>query len=163
MISMDRQIIAQICAHAEDAYPFECCGIVTGSANGREWAVHRCANIQNRLHEEDPQQFPEDARTAYYVDPGDQFRILREAKRAEHTIKGFYHSHPDHEAYFSKHDEERSLIWGEPAYPGAWYMIVSVKRGKAKDIACFAWDKDKRAFSRQPIDLLDRGNQEKEL
>lgn len=158
MISMDRRILTQICAHAEEAYPFECCGMVTGSADGREWTVHRCTNIQNRLHEEDPRQFPEDARTAYYMDPGEQLRILQEAERADYTIQGLYHSHPDHNAYFSRKDEERALIWGEPAYPGAWYMVVSVKNDKAKDVACFAWDKDKRVFHRKHLDLLDAGN-----
>lgn len=157
MIAVDRRTLTQIRAHAEDAYPFECCGIVTGSADNREWIVHRCANIQNRLHEEDPQQFPEDARTAYYLDPEEQFHILQESERVEHTIKGFYHSHPDHDAYFSKSDAEKALIWGEPAYPGTWYMVVSVKHGQAKDIVCFAWDENRRTFVRQRIHLLDGG------
>ena len=51
-----------ITAHALDAYPEECCGVILSRGGGEE--VRRLENIQNTLHEKDPETYPRDARTA---------------------------------------------------------------------------------------------------
>ena len=40
-----------------------------------------------------------------------------------------YHSHVDAGAYFSETDRRQALVGGEPAYPGAVYVVTSVVRG----------------------------------
>ena len=59
--------------HAVGEYPHECCGIVLGKiGSADENILYRCENIQNRLHEKDPETFTRDARTAFYIDPKDK-------------------------------------------------------------------------------------------
>ena len=131
--------LSEIRDHAEREYPYECCGIVVGTPEGA-WIVHPCANVQDELHRRNPSSFSRDARTAYYIDPREQMRIFQDAEKRGWTIRGFYHSHPDHPARFSEEDEQRAMPWGTPLYPEVFHLIVEVLRGSARHFACFAWD-----------------------
>jgi proteasome lid subunit RPN8/RPN11 len=100
------------------------------------------ANIQNRLHAEDPVANPRDARTAYQMEPRELFEVNRDGDRSGWSIVLFYHSHPSHGAYFSDTDRARAL-WGdpadgtEPAYPGVAYMVVSVYDREVRDVQVY--------------------------
>jgi hypothetical protein len=59
--------LAAIRAHACEAYPDECCGLIV-ERDGREGVV-RVTNIQNELHAQDPGQFPRTAAIAYTMGP----------------------------------------------------------------------------------------------
>lgn len=136
--------------HAIEEYPYECCGIVIGKQDrDDEDILFRCTNIQNQLHEKDPQKFVRDARTAFYIDPKELMKILKEAATRNMEIKAFYHSHPDHDAYFSEEDKRMALFEDEPAYPGARYLVVSVYDGKVKSQAMFAWNSVTKVFEEQ--------------
>ena len=133
--------LKEIFAHAEEGYPEEVCGIVIGKrGDPRTSTVCRCINLANQYHREDPIRYPRDARTAYIMDPKDLLRIQHEAdsKRLEFTI--IYHSHTDHEAYFSATDRELALFEGEPLWPHAGYMVVSVSNMSVKNFKVFKWD-----------------------
>ena len=137
----------EIHRHALEQYPFECCGIIIGKEdNDQEDILYPCRNIQNEKHEEDPENFPRDARTAFFIDPKDLLKIQNEARAKDMLVKVFYHSHPDHDAYFSDEDKRMALIWDEPAYPGAQYLVVSVVDRKIKTQALFAWNSEAKAF-----------------
>ena len=43
----------EISRHATDAFPEECCGMILSKSQAD--VVHRCTNIQNKLHALDPQ------------------------------------------------------------------------------------------------------------
>ena len=47
-----------------------------------------------------------------------------------YRVATIYHSHIDTGAYFSETDTRNALIDGEPAYPDAAYVVVSVVEGK---------------------------------
>ncbi|MBM3213880.1 M67 family metallopeptidase [Candidatus Poribacteria bacterium] len=134
------QVWQAIVAHAERDYPEECCGVLLSA--GGSMIVRECRNVQNALHAADPAAHPRDARTAYSVDPLELLEITREADRGGAAIAGFYHSHPDHEAYFSEEDRARAVIdgWDEPIYPDATYIVVSVRNGRAAGAQGFRWD-----------------------
>jgi len=142
-------VVDEIDRHAERAYPRECCGLVL-SVDGVD-AVRPIANIQDRLHTEDPAQHPRDATIAYYMDPQELFTVLRESEDLSRPLRVFYHSHPDHGAYFSAEDEARAMAWDEPAYPGAYYLVVSVVNGAVQERLAVAWDETQRKFA--PVDV----------
>ena len=130
-------------AQAVEEYPFESCGVIL--ARGTERRLLRCRNAQNELHARDPGRHPRDARTAYYIDPKDLLRI------GDHEREGFevaviYHSHVDAGAYFSETDRRQAIVGGEPAYPGAVYVVTSVVRGVVDAVAAFRWDPGPRDF-----------------
>ena len=51
------------------------------------------------------------------------------------------------------HDEDRALFDGEPAYPGAVYIVVSVVKRTIRDVKMFAYNEQKLAFQEQPIQI----------
>ena len=130
-------------AQAVEEYPFESCGVIL--ARGGERRLFRCRNAQNELHARDPVRYTRDARTAYYIDPKDLLRI-GDLERQGFGVAVIYHSHVDAGAYFSETDRRQAVVGGEPAYPGAAYVVTSVVRGVADAVAAFGWDAARRDF-----------------
>jgi len=130
-------------AQAAEEYPFESCGVILTRAGERK--LIRCRNAQNELHARDPQRYPRDARTAYYIDPKDLLRI-GDLERQGFAVAVIYHSHVDAGAYFSETDRRQALVGGEPAYPGAVYVVTSVVGGAVDAVAAFRWDGERRDF-----------------
>jgi [CysO sulfur-carrier protein]-S-L-cysteine hydrolase len=143
-IRLSPPTLREIEQHAEEAYPNECCGVVFGNGEGER--VRRIENVQDRLHAEDPAAYPRDSRTAYFMEPGQLYAALREGELECSPIRLFYHSHPEHGAYFSDEDKARAMAWDEPAYPGACYLVLSVVAGKVVDRLAVRWDGDRREF-----------------
>jgi proteasome lid subunit RPN8/RPN11 len=144
------QTLAEIDRHATECYPHECCGAVLVE-DARE-IVRRIANIQERLHSEDPAKHPRDARVAYFMDPGELYAVLREAEQQNRPLRVLYHSHPDHGAYFSEEDKARAMAWDEPAYPDTFYLVVSVVGGVVRDRLAVAWNAERRDFT--AVDII---------
>ncbi len=143
-IRLTRRTLDEIDRHAAESYPFECCGVVLG--DGEHERVRRIDNIQDRLHAEDPAAHLRDSSVAYYMDPQQLYTVIREAEQKDSPIRVFYHSHPEHGAYFSEEDKARAMAWDEPAYPGASYLVVSVVAGRVADRLAVSWDAERREF-----------------
>ncbi len=127
--------LAAIRAHAEQAYPDECCGMILGRLEGRCRAGVRIERARNLLASDG-----QSGRDRYELDPADRLRADRAAEADGLSLVGFYHSHPDHDAYFSETDCSRSeeAQWGEPWLPPTYaYLVVSVREGAAKGHAVF--------------------------
>ena len=149
MTHISENNLKEIHRHALEVYPDECCGIVAGRDTFNEHEVlFRCTNIQNKLNKMDPKAYPRDARTAYNIDPKELFRVLNQIKSEGMTLKTFYHSHPDHDAYFSSEDAKMALFDGEPAYPNAKYLVVSVYNKVVANEAWFEWNSKTRSFEK---------------
>jgi [CysO sulfur-carrier protein]-S-L-cysteine hydrolase len=132
--------LAQVRVQAEAEYPAECCGVLLIQAGAPgDRLLLPCRNIQDELHAKDPSRHPRDARTAYFIDPKDLLAIGRREARG-YAVAVIYHSHIDAGAYFSPTDTRNALINGEPTYPHALYVVLSVMAGKAVDARAFAWD-----------------------
>ena len=144
MLTLQPETLSQICAHAKLEFPDECCGVILG-ADAQEF-VRKCRNIQNELHQEDPDTYPRDARTAYVIHPDDLIAVHKEADTQQWQIKAFYHSHPNHAAYFSEKDKADATVWDEPAYPGTAYVVISVYDAEIRGVKAFVWDETARDF-----------------
>jgi proteasome lid subunit RPN8/RPN11 len=141
----------EISRHAQETFPEECCGVIF-SARGAD-CVLRLKNIQNKLHALDPQTYPRTAAIAYAVDPLELESVIRQSEEKGQTLKAFYHSHPDHDAYFSDEDKAFASPFGEPTYPDAAQIVVAVYN-RAVVIRAFAWSDEKNDFVEVPIDRL---------
>lgn len=152
MSPLAQEQLDEIQRHAVEEYPFECCGIVVGKPdNNDENIVHRCTNIQNKLHEKDPETYTRDARTAYNVSALEMQKLLSDAGSKGLIFKVLYHSHPEHDAYFSEEDTRMALFDGEnPIYPDTSYLVVSVYDKKVRDQALFTWSPETKTFERAP-------------
>ena len=141
---MNTEIIGQIGKHALEAYPEECCGIITG--RGKRQTAHLCENIQNTCHANDPEGYPRDARIAYTIDRVELNRIISSAKEKGGEVLAFYHSHPEHEAFFSEEDVAAQTVFGEPEFPDALHIVISVINRKIRAMRCFKWDRTVQMF-----------------
>jgi proteasome lid subunit RPN8/RPN11 len=105
-------------------------------------------NIQQKKHEQDPAAFPRDARTAFLMDPREHLAVMKEIDGRRLELKAVYHSHPDHDAYFSATDRAQACSFDpdEPDYPGVIYIVMSVRGAKFVRAAAFAWDPDSKEF-----------------
>ena len=135
--------------HAEREYPRECCGLVLGLPGRPDKnEVRACRNIQDQMRQQDPEAFQRGADTGYFMDPKDLRDAFLDAAKRGLELVGFYHSHPEHDAYWSQEDH-RAAMWAgadEPSYPGAFHVVISVKAGKTAGSAAFAWDEEAKRF-----------------
>lgn len=130
--------------HAKDEYPSECCGIVTGSDTFQR--VHRCRNRQDELHAVDPETHPRTSREAYDIDRNEMERIFADAASREERVLAFYHSHIDCGAYFSQMDKEVLTVFGEPEFPDAAHVVVSVYAGEVREVTGYRWETAAKDF-----------------
>lgn len=147
-------VLKQVCLHAEREYPNEACGMILGpSGKDNAIGVFPIRNIQDDLHAKDPEKYPRAARTAYYMDPQQQQIVEKEAKNKNFDVKVIYHSHPDHEVYFSDEDKYMAGPWGEPNNPALAWVVVSVKNGKAQGASEFVWDVEKKDYVERKLEV----------
>ncbi len=111
-----RAVRDAVVAHAREAAPRECCGLLVGSTTVVASAV-RAANLAG-----EPSRF--------LIDPADHIRARREARSAGLDVIGFYHSHPRSTAEPSPTDR------AEASYAGALYLIVGLA-GDAEDVRLY--------------------------
>lgn len=123
--------------------------MVVGGAGEEE--VRRITNVQNTLHQKDPIAYPRDATIAYFMDSKELLTLLQEVEARRLSLKAFYHSHPDHGAYFSAEDAARAMFDDEPAYPDSAHLVVSIYGREVKEIKGFAWESEKKDFVAVPL------------
>jgi proteasome lid subunit RPN8/RPN11 len=111
-------------------------------------------NVQNERHAEDPEHFPRTAETAYTMGP-EAAPILVDHDRGRLRIVAIYHSHPQHDAYFSAEDRKQATIFDEPSYPDAAQIVVSIYDRKINAVKAFGWSEAERDF--QEITLVIDG------
>ena len=149
-VAIARHVFEAIAAQAEREFPFECCGFIIGDASDE---VRPICNIQNQKHAADSATFQRDARTAYLMDPKEQLAVFQEIDRRKLQLKAVYHSHPDHEAYFSATDRAQACSFDptEPDYPETTYIVISVRGGKFVGAAAFVWDPERKDFAQTEL------------
>lgn len=129
--------------HARAAFPNECCGFVV-RRDGQQ-AVLPVSNAQDERHAEDPVRFPRSAATAYTMG-AEAAPVIIDHERGRLTIEAIYHSHPQHDAYFSAEDRKQATVWDEPSFPDAGQIVVSVYDRTVKEVKAFRWDAAQHDF-----------------
>ncbi|MDW8356262.1 MAG: M67 family metallopeptidase, partial [Bryobacterales bacterium] len=124
MISIEPQAWAAMLAHAKAAYPKECCGMLVGSADGRVTEAVACENV-----------YEGDQRDRFQIRTDDILRVQREAHTGGRHLIGFFHSHPDAEAYFSKTDLANASPWHA-------HVVLSLQRGEFAGAKAYRVDLD---------------------
>lgn len=157
LLQIGKELMEQIFAECRKRYPEEACGFVIVSPEGapsegrKATRVVPAVNIQNAVHTRDPKRYPRDAKTAYSIDPKEWDRVKQEAERDGEIIVAIFHSHPEHDVYFSAEDKGMAAPWGEPLFPDQSYLVISVYGGKIKGASEFYWDGSKKDFVEKKI------------
>jgi proteasome lid subunit RPN8/RPN11 len=151
MKTIRKQALDDVRRHSIAEYPDECCGVIVSFANGEQRALP-VRNIQDEMHTKDPGRYPRTARTAYAGHPADLREALEAAEEPGNALTAFYHSHPDHDSYFSAEDTAQATPFGEPSYPDALQVVVSVYDRQVRVIKAFAWSADDGAYVETPFE-----------
>ena len=127
------QTLDQVYRHAEAGYPEEVCGLILNGGG-----VRQSENRQNALHQEDPERFTRDARTAYNLGAKDLF-FLDKSLRSDAPVRIIYHSHVEVGAYFSDEDARAAAPDGELLYP-VDFLVIDVTREGARGAKLFRFE-----------------------
>jgi proteasome lid subunit RPN8/RPN11 len=142
---LNPKIWKEIHFHAKTDYPNICCGFVTEDTEG-DSVVHKCRNIQDELHKEDPIDNPRTARTGFRMDDSEAEEILDRTYQSGGNLVGIYYSNVDCDAYLSDETRTGAIYEGKPAYPGVIYAIVSIIDGVVGGKAEYMWDDEAQDF-----------------
>jgi proteasome lid subunit RPN8/RPN11 len=124
-LALPRRILNELCAHALETLPEECCGLVLGRESARYGRAVRCRNEMTRLHLADPLTHPRDGRAGFWMNEADYLHAQALAEAAGDQVTAVYHSHVDVGAYLSELD----LEYAEHAlfpFPDADQIVIAV-------------------------------------
>ena len=133
-----RELAEQIVAHAHEAFPNECCGMIAGEG-GRAVQVHPATNAEGSPF-------------MYVMDPKEQLEIMDAIDEAGRDLLAVYHSHTRSAAYPSRTDVELAF------FPNTLYVIVSIADDDNPDIRAFHIDRTKdpeQAITEEPVEIED--------
>ncbi|MBI4613760.1 MAG: M67 family metallopeptidase [Planctomycetes bacterium] len=119
MLEVARSIYEEMVAHAERAYPDECCGVMVGRLLGETNRVERIFEAANVAEVR--------RRDRFEMDPGGILVADGWARANGMDVVGFYHSHPDHPPVPSATDNERARPGFHDGYS---FLILSIQKGK---------------------------------
>ena len=109
MLKLNNDQFDQIIAHAREAAPHECCGLISGTADGEAKTIYRTRNIAGN-----PQ-------VTYEAAPEDLFDAQRKMRDRGEQLIAIYHSHPR-----AKDPEPSPTDVRLAYYPSAVYLIIGL-------------------------------------
>ena len=119
MLTISRELVDKIIAHARADHPDEACGVVAGPIGSD--SPERFVAMENA----------ERSPTFYRFDAAEQLKVYREMQANDEEAVVIYHSHTATEAYPSRTDISFA---GEP---NAHYLLVSTREPDTTEIRSF--------------------------
>jgi len=136
-LDISKDILAQIHAHGEAAYPEEGAGFLLGSDDGEQRYIAQIFVTENAREDE--------ARhNRYLVTPQEYLQAEIAAELLGLSLIGVFHSHPDHPNCPSEFDRE----WAQPFFS---YVITGVNEGKAVESRSWRLAEDRSMFEEEKI------------
>lgn len=142
MLKLSESIYNALRKHGEETYPHECCGVLLGRSQDEVNTVEDAVRAGNTR--------TDSAHNRYHIAPQELVRIQRQGRERGLDIVGFYHSHPDHPAQWSKTD------FAEAHWLGCSYVITAVAQGVAQQTNSFlltGTTEEDKAFVDEPIQV----------
>lgn len=165
LVTLPKQIYEEISRWADKAYPHEGCGLLIGHMKGQKKDVVRFAPLTNiglnyvptslwsnpiedvRLSTlPDSRKGPNAGKTEFAMDPNEFNRETLKAEKEGLDIIGVVHTHPDHPPRPSAIDSSQPFLaqWSN--------IIVSVEKGKTKEMKSWFRETDDQPFSEEIIE-----------
>ena len=124
-------------AHAEKAFPEECCGAMLGieqEDGTRE--ITKIISVDNTKGENRERRF--------LIAPKALLNAEKVAKEHSLDVLGIYHSHPNHPSQASEFDRVHAMpFWS--------YLIISCMDGKTATIQSWRLKEDRSAFDEEEL------------
>ena len=142
MLKLSEPIYNALRKHGEETYPHECCGVLLGRSENEVNTVEDAVRAGNTRTDA--------AHNRYHIAPQELIKIQRQGRERGLDIVGFYHSHPDHPAQWSKTD------FAEAHWLGCSYLITAVANGVAQQTNSFlltGTNEDDKSFEDEAIQV----------
>jgi proteasome lid subunit RPN8/RPN11 len=136
-LNLPAEILVEIHASGEAAYPEEGAGLLLGKVEGEHKRVVSLLELSN-------QRETAARHNRYLITPQDYLRAEEEAERLGLDVLGVFHSHPDHPNRPSEFDREWAMPWFS-------YIITSVQDGRAVESRAWVLSEDRSHFEEQEI------------
>lgn len=140
-LHLSAELLAQIHAHGEAAYPEEGAGFLLGSADG-ENRIGTLILPASNTREDAARQ------NRYQITPQENLKAEQLAATRGLDVIGIFHSHPDHPSYPSDFDREWALPWYS-------YLITNVNKGKAIETRSWRLSDDRSKYSEENIEIIE--------
>ena len=114
---ISREFADQMVTHCRACYPNEACGILAGTGN-RVTRVYPMSNA-------------EPTPVSYFMEPKEQFRVMKELRQEGLAMVAIFHSHPQSPAYPSVKDISLAF------YPDAVYVIIGLTNLESPEIKAY--------------------------
>ncbi len=135
-LKITQHVLDGLIAHARDAAPFECCGLLAGDGD----VIDEYVRTRNARASE----------VAYEIDPREHISFMKSLRTRGRSVLGAYHSHPRTSAIPSPTDVaeahyERDFL----------YLIVSLER-EPPDLRAYRLERD--VMIEAPFEVLAESN-----
>lgn len=107
--------------------------MMVGSDSGAVTEAVACENV-----------YEGDRKDRFQIRTDDILRVQREAHASGRDLIGFFHSHPDEGAYFSKTDLANASPWHS-------HVVLSIRNGDFADAKAFRVDLDLTAATEEEL------------
>ncbi len=138
MLEISKEVLAQIYAHGEAAFPDEGAGFLLGTDNPRR--ITAILGLPN-VHEEAANH------NRFLIGPKDYLSGELEAERLGLDVLGIFHSHPNSPNNPSTYDRD----WAQPFFS---YIITSVYDAKAVQSRSWLLSEDRTHFDEEEITVV---------
>jgi proteasome lid subunit RPN8/RPN11 len=139
MLQVSPDILSQIEAHGESAYPEEGAGFLLGQ-DGDQRRVTGILPLSNAREEAS-------RHNRYLITPQDYLKAEQEADRLGLSLIGVFHSHPDHPNRPSEYDRD----WAQPFFS---YIITAISAGRAVESRSWRLTEDRSNFEEESIETI---------
>jgi proteasome lid subunit RPN8/RPN11 len=114
---ISRGFVDQMVTHCMACYPNEACGILAGTGS--------------RVTKVYPMSNSEPSPVSYFMEPEEQFRVMKELRQEALTMVAIFHSHPHSPAFPSAKDVSLAF------YDAAVYLIIGLTNLEAPEIRAY--------------------------
>lgn len=140
-LQLSADLLAQIQAHGEAAYPEEGAGFLLGKTGGENRTGTMILPARNSREVAARQN-------RYQITPQENLKAEQLAAARGLDVIGIFHSHPDHPNPPSDFDREWALPWYS-------YLITSVNKGKAIETRSWRLSDDRSKYSEEEIAIIE--------
>jgi proteasome lid subunit RPN8/RPN11 len=130
--------VGHIHAHAKEAYPEECAGVLVGMDLGGTKLVVDVWRAENTFEAEERSH-------RFLIEPLKIKEFEDRARERDMDILGFYHSHPDHPAEPSEYDRDH-------AWPYYSYVIASVSGDEVVGMRSWVLRDDRSGYDEETFE-----------
>jgi proteasome lid subunit RPN8/RPN11 len=151
-VAISGRVLNEICAHARETQPEECCGLIMGNGIERFRSVHRCRNEMTLQHKKDPESYPRDGRKAFYMNELDYMKAQKQAEEEGEQPSAIYHSHVGAGAYFSEMDQQFAEDVLFP-FPGVAHIVIGIWERQVTEVGIFESEENGAGFVGRQLEV----------